>query len=392
MFEKDELARVRGDTPGLPDRLHLDNCGASLMPQPVLNVIVQHLELEARLGGYEAQEVRDEAAERLYSCLAVLFGGQGEHYAFTASAVEAWVRAFYSVPMEKGDNIVTAYNEYCANFVAYLQQARRRKIEIRVARSLPEGGLDLDHFESLIDDKTRLVTLSYVPSSSGEINPVAEVGRIAKEKGVPYLLDACQSVGQMPVNVDEIGCDMMTGTGRKFLRGPRGTGFLYVRPEMIEKLDPVFLTNQAALWTGVDEYELRNDARVFEGWERSIALQLGLTAALDYYIGVGPDEAFARIQSLSGRLRQGIAALPGAQITCPPRAAAGIITFNLSSWAPDDVKAYFKEKNVGVQVARRHHTLLDMDSRGLESTVRVAPHYYNTEGEIDRFLGYLAEM
>lgn len=385
-FTAEEVEKLRAETPGVSRRLHLDNCGASLMPAPVLAALCQYLALEEKLGGYVAQEQQSVAHEHVYASLASLLGGQAKNYGLTSSAVDAWNKAFYSVPFEPGDNLVTAFNEYCSNYVAFLQQARRCGIEIRVARAGADGGLDLGHLESLVDARTRLIAVAAVPSSSGQVNPVVDIGRIARDRGVYYLLDACQAVGQLPVSVEEIGCDMMTGTSRKFVRGPRGVGFLYANDRVLTELEPAMVTNQAAAWVDDNRYELRPDARRFEDWERSVGNQLGFGAALDYLIALGPERAFATTQARAAELRQKLASVKGVTATCPEHARAAIITFNKHGLTAPEVKKRLEAKDIAVQVASVVHTRLDLAARGIETTVRVSPHYYNTPGEIDRFI------
>jgi len=392
IFSPWDTELVRADTPGLPGRIHLDNCGSALMPAVVAHALQEHLQLELRVGGYVAQEQQSEALSAVYSSFAKLLGGESSDYALAGSAVDAWTKAFYSVPMVSGDNIVTAYNEYCSNYVAYLQRAKRDGIEIRVARPDADGCLDLVHLESLITNRTKLISLTHVPSSSGQIAPVEKVGEIARDRGILFLLDACQSIGQLPVNFLQIGCDMATGTGRKFLRGPRGIGFLYINERARAAVDPVVLTNQAATWTGTDSYSLRSDAGVFEAWERSCGNQLGLGAALDYFMALGVDKTTDQLRDLSDYLRAGLAAIKGVTPTCQANSRAAIITFNKDGWGASEIKAHMESQGIATQVASVIHTRLDLEARGIETTARVSPHYYNTTEEIDQFLNVLEAL
>ncbi|WP_262691822.1 aminotransferase class V-fold PLP-dependent enzyme [Kordiimonas aestuarii] len=386
-FGEDALNCVRAETPGVLRRLHLDNCGSSLMPTPVLATLRQHLELEQNVGGYVAHEQQSVAHEQVYASLAKLLGGTSDNYALTSSAVDAWNKAFYSVPFETGDNLVTAFNEYCSNYVAFLQLSKRLGIEVRVAKAGPDGKLDLKHLENLVDKRTRLIAVAQTPSSSGQINPVARIGRIAQAHNILYLLDACQAVGQLPVNVHEIGCDMLTGTSRKFMRGPRGVGFLYASDKALSRLEPAMLTNQSAAWVANDRYELRRDARMFEDWERGVGNQLGFGAAVDYLLHLGPARVFERTQSVAADLRSKLYSIKDVAATCPADASAAIITFNKKGLTAAEVKKRLEEQDIAVQVASVVHTRLDLGARGVETTVRVSPHYYNTHEEIDRFVG-----
>jgi len=356
------------------------------MPVPVIGAVEAHLAQEIYHGGYVAQEQQSAALEGAYEAIAGLLGANRGEMALTGSAVEAWAKAFYSVPFERGDNIVTAFNEYCSNFVSFLQLRDRFGLEVRVAQAGVDGKLDVDHLESLVDERTKLIAIAMVPSSSGQVNPVADVGRVARARDVLFLLDACQAVGQMRVDVREIGCHMLTGTSRKFLRGPRGVGFLYVQSDAQKRLDPAFLSNQAAVWVAEDSYDLRTDAGVFEDWERSVVNQLGFGAAVAYLQQLGPDICFERTQAMAAYLRDRLYGLPGVAGTCPADASAAIITFNKEGLRALDVKKRLAAEGINVQVANVVHTRLDLGARGIETTVRVSPHYYNTVEEIDRFL------
>lgn len=391
-FGKLDVERVRAETPGLSARIHLDNCGSSLVPQAVLDAQQSHLALETRLGGYVAQEQQSERLSAVYASAAQLMGGGADDYALAGSAVDGWTKAFYSIPMGADDNIVTSYNEYCSNFVALLQRAKRDGVEIRVARPGKDGKLDLDHLESLIDARTKVICLTHVPSSSGQIAPAGKVGEIARRHDILYLLDACQSVGQMAVDFEEIGCDMATGTGRKFLRGPRGIGFLYVNEKARSRIDPVVLTNQAASWTADDDYELRTDAGVFEAWERSCVNQLGFGAAIDYLLDIGPANVEARLRALSRHLRAGLNSMKGVTHTCQDDAEAAIITFNKAGWTAAEIKEAMEKQGIATQVASVVHTRLDLGARGIDTTARISPHYFNTVEELDAFLNALEAL
>lgn len=392
MFSKNDLHRFREETPGTKNRIHLDNAGAALMPNAVADTLRAHLELECAYGGYVAQEKVMNQLEESYAAMARLLGAEQNEIAFLSSATDAWDRAFYSLPLGPGDRIITAFNEYCSNFVAFLHRAQKHGIEITVIDRDDSGDLDLHALNTAIDKHVKLIAISHVPSSSGQINPVKEVGRIARTHNIPYLLDACQSVGQLAVNVRDIGCDMLTGTARKFLRGPRGMGFLYIKKGFMDRLAPVMLTNQAASWIAADRYELRDDARLMEAWERNVAGQLALGAAAQYLLDIGPEQAMERTAFLAKRLRDGLGTLKTVQPTDPGRHLSAIVTFRHNQLSPNAIKDRLERHDIAVQVASVEHTRLDLDARGIEKTVRVSPHYYNTEEEIDRFLAVLESL
>ena len=381
-----DLARLRAATPGVGHRIHLNNAGAGLMPAPALDAMVGYLRREAEIGGYEAA---DEAAARLdgvYDSVARLIGAARDEIALTENATVAWQMAFYAQPLRAGDRILTARAEYAANYVAFLQVARRTGAVIEVIPDDAQGVLDPQALERMIDERVRLIAITWVPTNGGLVNPAAAVGRIARAHGIPYLLDACQAIGQMAVDVTELGCDMLAATGRKFLRGPRGTGFLYVRRDLLHRLEPPMIDHFGAPWTAPDRYALRGDARRFETWENNYAARLGLGVAIDYALEVGMTAIEARCRALTGRLRAGLSAIPGVTVhDLGPRPAA-IVTFSVQRHGADAVKARLAVAGINVSTSQASSTLLDATARRLPTLVRASPHYYNSESEIERSL------
>ena len=383
-----DLARLRADTPGVAHRVHLNNAGAALMPQPVLDAMLGHLRREAEIGGYEAAAEAQDKVDGVYAAVARLIGADLDEIALVENATVAWQMAFYALAVDfrPGDRILTARAEYAANYMAFLQTARRTGAVIDVVPDDADGATDPDALAAMLDARVRLIALTWIPTNGGLVNPAAAIGRIARAHGIPYLLDACQAVGQMPVDVAELGCDFRSATGRKFLRGPRGTGFLYVRRDRLAGLEPAMVDHHGAVWTAPDAYELRPDARRFESWENSYAAQLGLGAAADHALALGLDVIAARCRALAGRLRAGLAALPGVALHDLGRDPAAIVSFTLAHADAAAVKARCAEAGINLSVSQPSSTLLDATARGLPPVVRASPHYYNSDEEIDRAL------
>lgn len=381
-----DLYRIRAETPGVADVAHFNNAGAALMPVPVLDAQIEHLKLEARIGGYEAAAIAKERCEAVYGSVARLIGAAPEEIALVENATVAWDMAFYSLEFAKGDRILTAEAEYAANYIAYLQVAKRVGAVVETIPSTSDGEVDTAALEAMIDERVKLISITHIPTNGGLVNPAAAIGRIAKAHGITYLLDACQAVGQMPVDVDEIGCDMLSATGRKFLRGPRGTGFLYVRKPLLESLEPPMIDLFAAEWVAPGEYRLRPDARRFENWENNYAARLGLGAAVDYALDLGLDAIWERVCRLAGGLREGLGAMPGVVLRDIGAVQCGIVTFTKEGVEADRIKAALAEKGINVSVSRPSSTLLDATRRGLPPVVRASVHYYNDEAEIERLL------
>ena len=388
-YETLDVGKARRDTPGCEEVLHFNNAGAALMPEPVLRATVGHLELEARIGGYEAATREEEAVGRIYGAAARMLGCGPDEIAVVENATRAWDMAFYSIPFEPGDRILTAQAEYASNFIAFLQVARRTGASVEVVPNDEHGRISVEALRGMIDERVRLIAMTHVPTNGGLVNPAAEVGRVAREAGVLYLLDACQSAGQMPIDVGETGCDMLSATGRKYLRGPRGTGFLYVRREILEGLEPPFLDLHAAEWTGRDRFEIRPDARRFENWETNFAGKVGLGVAVEYALKIGLAAIRDRVYALADGLRARLENTPGVEVRDIGRERCGIVTFTTEGTAAGDVKSALADHAINVSVSPPASTRLDSEARGLGEMVRASVHYYNTDAEIDQFCATL---
>ena len=380
-----DIAQVRRDTPATDRILHFNNAGAALMPTPVLAVQFRHLQLEADTGGYEAAASVNDRIESIYDSIAQLLNADRTEIALVENATVAWDIAFYSVAFAPGDRILTAEAEYASNHIAFLQVAHRTGAVIEVIPSDAAGELDVEALERMIDRRVKLIAITHVPTNGGLVNPAAAVGRIARAHGILFLLDACQSVGHMPIDVAAIGCDMLSATGRKYLRGPRGTGFLYVRHGVLDRLEPPFLDLQAVTWVAPDRYEMRPDARRFENWERNVAAQLGLGAAVDYALGWGLADIEARIEMLAAELRRRLADIPGVSVRDRGRRLCGIVTFTVEGKPPRDIVAALGQQRINCHASGPSSTLLVAPARRLPALVRASVHYYNTEDEVARF-------
>ena len=387
-----DVARARRDTPGCTRVLHFNNAGAALMPTPVVESLIAHLQLEASVGGYEAAELAHAAAERAYDAIAALIGCQRDEVAVIENATRAWDLAFYSIPFQAGDRILTCVAEYGSNYIALLQVARRSGAQVEVIPNDEHGQVSLDTLDRMLERPARLIAITHIPTNGGLVNPVAEVGRFARDAGVLYLLDSCQAVGQMPLNVDTIGCDMLSATGRKYLRGPRGTGFLYVRRQVLERIEPVFLDLHSARWTASDAYRVRSDARRFENWESYVAGKIGLGVAVDYAMSWGLESIAARIQSLADSLRRGLAEIPRVRVHDQGAVKCGIVSFTVEGMDCKLIQQALARHHMNVSVSTVEATRLDMEARRLESLVRASVHYYNTEEEVERFCDAVARI
>ncbi len=389
-----DIARLRADTAGCGDRIFFNNAGASLPPRPVVERVIEHLRLEERIGGYEAADAVASELAGVYAGIATLLNAHADEIALTESATRAWDMAFYALPLRPGDRILTAQNEYASNYIAFLQVARRTGAKIEVIPGDGEGVIDLGALEASLerDDRARLIALTHIATNNGLVQPAAEVGRLARRFGVPFLLDACQSAGQLPLDVAALGCDILSATVRKYLRGPRGTGFLYVRRSLLSQLEPPLLDMHAAEWTGAESYRMRDDAKRFEAWESSAACRLGVGRAVAYALDLGLEAIAVRVQHVAAELRAQLWEIPGVTVQDRGRMQCGIVTFTHALYSPEGILGRLAAQQMLVRVSPRSATLLDMEQRGLDAVVRASVHYYNTSEEIDCFCAALRAL
>ena len=387
-----DIEALRALTPGCSQRTHLNNAGAALMSTPTITTMTDYLHREALIGGYEAE---GEAAERIaavYDSLATLLGALPTQIALFDNSTHAWNAAFYSVPLRAGDRILTGRNEYGSSVLAYLQVAQRTGAELVVVPNDDTGQIDLDALANLIDDRTKLIGITWVPTSGGLVNPATDVGRLAREADVLYLLDATQTAGQLPIDVAAIGCDMLTGTGRKFLRGPRGTGFLYAGERAIDRLEPYVAEIQSATWDGARSFTWVDGAQRFETWENSYVNVLGLGAAVRQALDVGVDWIGARSAALGARLRDGLAQIDGVTVHDLGRQQCAIVTARIAGMDTATAAAELSRQGINVSTTVAEHNQLDTEVRDVHPMLRLSPHYFNTDAEIDRAVDAIAGL
>jgi len=381
-----DLAKLRADTPACETLTHFNNAGASLMPTPVYAAMTAHQALEQAIGGYEAQDAAAPAMADFYNAFADMLNCESVEIAFMESATRAWDAVFYALPLEAGDRVLVHRSTYSSNYLALLQLAKRKGLEIDLVPSDVYGQIDVAALPGLVQDKTRLILLAHCPSQSGLIQPAEAVGRFAKAHGLLYLLDACQSAGQMPLDVTAIGCDALTGTGRKFLRGPRGTGFLYMRRDLAERLEPAMIDMQSAEWLSPDKYRLADGARRFETWERNIAGKLGLACAVRYALNIGLGAIAERVQVSAQNLRDQLSALPQVTVHDPGTHQSGIVTFSKKGVDVQAAKLRLRADRINVSTVPQNWAILDAAERHLPDMMRASVHYYNSEADVTRLI------
>ncbi|WP_310717123.1 aminotransferase class V-fold PLP-dependent enzyme [Nonomuraea sp. 3-1Str] len=387
-----DVGRARAETPGCARVTHLDNAGAALPPAIVTDTVIAHLREEALRGGYRAAAEAAPRLDAVRESVATLLHAHGDDIALTDNATRGWQAVFYALPFGPGDRILTSRAEYASNVIAFLQVAERTGARVEVVDDDPSGQLDVEDLRRRLDERVRLIAITHVPTQGGLVNPAEEVGRIAADAGVPYLLDACQSAGQLDLDVERLRCDALSAPGRKYLRGPRGTGLLYVRPRLRERLTPAVLDLHAATWTHPDRYEVEETARMFETWERDVAAILGLGAAVDHALSWGLPAIERRVGTLAGRLRDALREVPGVRVHDQGVRKCGIVTFTVEGRPAAEVHGRLAARGVNTSVSLRRHARYDLPARGLPDLVRASVHYYNTEEELHRLVEAVGGM
>ena len=380
------IERVRRDTPGVAEVIHFNNAGSALPPLVVVDTVVSHLHREAAIGGYEASDEAHDRLEAVYQSIARLIGAQPQQIATLENATRAWDMAVYGYPFEPGDRVLTCRAEYSSNVIALLQLQKRHGLEIVLIDDDEFGQIDLTHLEQELARGATMLCMTHAPTSGGLINPAEEVGALCNAYQTFFVLDACQSVGQIPVDVQAIGCDVLSSTGRKFLRGPRGTGFLYVNERALERIEPPFLDLHSAAWTDDWEYEIRADARRFENWETYYAGKLGLGVAVDYALELSVDATAARLQDLGAVLRSRLEGVSGVTVHDKGTQRGGIVTFGMVGQTAEQIKDKLSAACINTSTSTPNYARFDLAHRGLPTVVRASVHYYNTEEEIDKFI------
>jgi len=387
----EDVERLRAATPGCARLIHFNHAGSSLPSQATLDAIVEQLQREAICGPMEAADLHIQ--QRARHAAAHLFNAEPESIAFASSGSAAWSQAFNALgPWQAGERILVGRHEWAGN-LACIAEAVKAGARLEVIPCDAHGAVDPQALAQMIDRNVRLIALTWLPANGGLINPAAQIGQVAHRHGIPYFIDAGQALGQLPCDVQTLHCDVLKGAGRKYLRGPRGTALLYVRPGFMQRLLPVQRDVLSAPWDG-QRFTLRDDARRFETSEVSLALLAGLANALEEYNRIGALAIHRRIEQMSRTLRQRLQDIRGLSLQDLGRdhQRSGLIAFTLEGWDCLALKQALAARGINIGANGVAYTPLDMQTRGLENIARLSLSYLNTEAEIDVLLTALSEL
>lgn len=382
ILSEQEVQQLRAETRGTAEKIHFNNAGASLPPDVVVDTVINYLQEEALQGGYEVEAKYHPQLESVYPLIARLINAGIDEVATVENASVAWGIAFNGIHFKTGDEVITSEMEYVTNLIGFLNAQKNYGIEIKVIPNDGQGNFSLSALEQAISPKTKLIAITHIASTAGGMTPIVEIGKIAREHQLLYLVDACQSAGQVPIDVKEIGCDMLAVTGRKYLRAPRGTGFLYIRKEIQGQLRSFFMDGFSAPAVNETGFKTRDDARRFELYEKNRALSLGLGKAIEYALNIGVDRIWQRVQHLAAELRRELRTIKGITVHDLGDQQCGIVTFSVQGVDSLSVRNQLKAKNINVSIAKAISAVFYMNKNQLSIIVRASVHYYNTEQEI----------
>lgn len=387
-----DINAVRAETPGCENVVHLSNAGSSLPTSETLDAQIDYLRLEASIGGYEAMAAASTDLDNFYQAAGTLLNCSPHEMSFVSGASEAWWRAFLAVDLKPGDRVLVGASEFQSAAFG-LMQARKRGIVVDMIPNADTGKVDVAALEAMLDDSVKLVCLTQIAMSNGLVHPAAEVGAVVAGSDAMYLLDACQAVGQMPVDVDDLQCDFLTATGRKWMRGPRGTGMLYVRDSIVEGLvDPIFVDGRSALWDSTNTYQLAKGSARFELGEANHSGKVGLGVAINYALDLGLGAIEHRVRALADQLRAELHDAPGVTVTDMGSDLCGIVTFTTDTMSAAEVSSALRQRRINTASPGASNSRWMFESMGVNSIVRASPHYYNTEEEVDHMVGELTAI
>ncbi|NMK48929.1 aminotransferase class V-fold PLP-dependent enzyme [Achromobacter sp. Bel] len=389
----DAIQALRARTPGTQTSVHFNHAGSSLPSSGTLEAIYAHLQREAAQGPMEAGVTSRALTESARTLAARLLNAQPEEIALTTGNSPGWGAAFAAMPpWQPGDRILVGRHEWGGNLAAMRLRAERAGAVLQTIPSDDSGCVDADALASMLDERVRLIALTWLPANGGLINPAAAIGRVARQHGIPYFVDAAQAVGQLPVDVAEIGCDVLSGAGRKALRGPRGTGLLYVRRDFLDQLTPAFVDTHSAPLGADGQPQLRADAARLESAENSLALRCGLAHALQEALDIGLEAIRATIDAKAQSLRTEIAAIPGITVLDQGRELSSLVSFNLAGREATAVQRALAADGITIGSNGVPYTPLDMQARGLTQIARASVSYLTSDAEVARLLDGLRQL
>jgi selenocysteine lyase/cysteine desulfurase len=346
------------------------------------------------MGGYEAADARAASIADFYPALAELLHTRPENIAWTASATDGYARALSTIAWKNGDVIVTTNNDYVSNQLAFFSLRERFGVQIIRAADLPTGGVDPADMERMIDlFRPILVAVTHIPTNSGLVQPIERIGQICRHYKILYLVDACQSAGQRILDVNAIGCDFLTATLRKYMRGPRGAGFMYASDRVLQPNQFMLLPDMiGADWTGIDSWKTNPTAKRFEYFEYSPAIKIGSAVATRYLLSQDQQWIQDRITHLGQVLRNRLSDIPDVRVLDHGTHLCGIVTAYHPAFQGYKIRDWLREQRVNTSVSTLNAAQIDFSRKGIDAALRLSVHYYNTEEELEQAVAFIDQF
>jgi cysteine desulfurase/selenocysteine lyase len=396
-----DVDQIRKDFPILQTGIvYLDSTASSLTPEPVLEKMMEfYRDYRANIGrGIHRLSIRaSEEYEKVRSKIADFINAKSaSEIIMTRNTTEGINLVARGLDWKKGDKIVTTVLEHHSNFIVWLRVRDKHGALVEVVKPrqpVLKGILDPADFEKIIDDKTKLVAVTHVSNVLGVITPVKEIVEIAQDHGTYVLVDGAQSVPHMKVDVQRLGCDFLAFSGHKMC-APTGSGVLYIREELADKVEPLNIGGGSIVDVGIDYYKLDSSPRRFEGGTPDIAAAIGLGAAVDYLQKIGIENIEAYEKALVKKMYDGLTVLPKVQVYGPePEQRVGIVSFNVGDLNPHDV-ALALDVSANIMVRSGHHCAQPLSKIiiGKPGTVRASAYFYNILEEIEKLISGVKEI
>lgn len=364
---------------------YLNNAGAALMSEKTYNIIMSHMKLEMELGAYQAaQSVKSEIEQFYLNAAKLINANSVDEIAFMDSASRGWNMAIYGLRMSAKDTIITLSSEFGTNLITIFDKAKKANANVKILNCDINGDFSLNELEECLKKGAKFIAISHVVAHGSIINPVEEIGKLAKQYGCTYIVDGCQAVGQIPVNIDMLNCDAYITTGRKWLRGPRGTGFLYINKMAEIDTTQLDLASADLIFDkdlNISDIQIRNDAKRFELWERSIANVLGLSNAIQE--SFFHDSMLNNMRNHVNLIRSEIIDNRNFTLIGKEKSESLIIGFYLNNPEKESiVERSFKDVDISISTMHDWDCPLHFPKNGATKIFRIAPHYYTDEDTI----------
>lgn len=369
--------------------INFNNAGSSKNSNKVIKTIIAYLEEEQKLGGYLAAKLNRPKILNFYRVFSKLIKCKKSEISFLPSSTYGWNFFLNSISFKKNDNVIIFENEYGNNFISLL---KKKNLKIKVSKLSHDGQVCFESLKENIDRNTKLVSVCHISSQCGNLIDVQKVGKIVKEinRNTLFLVDACQSIGQIDINVRKINCDVMIGSGRKYLRGPRGTGFIFIKDDLKKNLSPIISDSFSCKIVNMKKIIYKKN--YFETFEYSPALLLGLTEAIENIHSIGIKKIQKKIKKLSLYFRLKVRKLNGVIIFENECLISGINTIIINGFSTKEVLDYLLKKKILCSISDNKTSYHFFKTRKRKSLLRLSFHYYNDFKEIDFLIKTIEEL